>query len=144
MWKELLESLSSECEFNPSATPEAIAEGEISLSATFPEELRTILGESDGVYGEYKLGLLWPLEQIVQDNLMFRSHEEFPELYMPFESLLFFCDDGGGDQFAFTVLAGKVRKPDIFVWNHEDDSRTWVAPSLKVFYEWWLTGKLNV
>lgn len=143
MWKELLETLSSECEFNPPATPEAIAEGERRLSASFPEELQSILGESDGVYGEYKLGLLWPLERIVQDNLMFRSHEEFPELYMPFESLLFFGDDGGGDQFAFTVLAGKVRKPDIFVWNHEDDSRTLAAPSLKVFYEWCLSGKLT-
>jgi hypothetical protein len=32
----------------------------------------------------------------------------------------------------------------VFVWNHEDDSRTWVAPSLRVYLEWWLTGKIKI
>jgi hypothetical protein len=24
------------------------------------------------------------------------------------------------------------------VWDHEQDSRTWVAPSLRTYLEWWL------
>lgn len=63
---------------------------------------------------------------------------------MPFEPLLFFADAGNGDMFAYTVCNGSVRRPDIFVWNHEDDSRTWVAPSLALYLEWWLSGKLKV
>ena len=143
MWKELLVALNPECEFHPPASSDQIYEAEGALTASFPEEFCSILRESDGVEGEYGLGVLWPLKRIVRDNLTFRSHEKFANLYMPFDSLLFFGDAGNGDQFAFAVLAGVVRKPDVFVWNHEDDSRTWVAPTLKVFFEWWLTGKLT-
>jgi hypothetical protein len=63
---------------------------------------------------------------------------------MPFDNLLFFADAGNGDQFAFPIQAGEVRRPDVFCWNHEDDSRIWVAPSLEKYLEWWLTGKLTV
>ncbi|WP_162255066.1 hypothetical protein [Paenibacillus sp. Soil522] len=36
----------------------------------------------------------------------------------------FFADAANGDQFAFPILNGKIVKKDIYVWNHEDDSRT--------------------
>ena len=39
---------------------------------------------------------------------------------------------------------GKTDRLDIFVWNHEDDSRTWVAPNLSKFIEWWTNGTLKV
>ncbi|MFC8130073.1 SMI1/KNR4 family protein [Streptomyces sp. NPDC057302] len=47
-----------------------------------------------------------------------------------FDALLFFGDNGGGDQFAF------VRTPerdDIFAWDHGTDSRKWIAPHLESF-----------
>ena len=43
---------------------------------------------------------------------------------MPFDSLLLFGQLGNGDLFAHPVLDGAVRE-DVFVWDHEDDSRTW-------------------
>lgn len=46
---------------------------------------------------------------------------------MPFDSLVFFGDNGGGDQFAFARLPDR---PDVFVWEHETDSRYVVAGSL--------------
>ena len=70
---------------------------------------------------------VWSLEQIVQQNLYFRTAPDFAGLYMPFDPLLFFGDKGGGDQFAFVVTP---RRPDIFVWDHESDSRRWVANDL--------------
>ena len=94
--------------------------------------------------GEYGLGLLWSAERIEADNLNFRTFPAFKELYMPFDALLFFGDAGNGDQFAYIVLRREVRRSDIFVWDHETDSRTWVAPSLGVFYDWWFTGKLKI
>ncbi len=62
--------------------------------------------ESDGIEGEYGPGLIWLLDRIVEDNLCFRGHTDFNELYMPFDCLLFFADAGGGDQFAFLINAG--------------------------------------
>ena len=61
-----------------------------------------------------------------------------------FDPLLFFADAGNGDQFAFVITAGKIRRPDIFAWDHENDSRTWVAPSLAKYLEWWLSGDLKL
>ncbi|MEU9917381.1 SMI1/KNR4 family protein [Streptomyces sp. NPDC051001] len=49
-------------------------------------------------------------------------------LYMPFDALLFFGDNGGGDHFAFVQ---RPQRPDIFVWEHESDSRRWVAGDLR-------------
>ena len=87
---------------------------------------------------------MWSTERIQQDNIEFRTTEDFKDLYMPFDSLLFFADAGNGDQFAFTVLNGEIRRNDIFVWNHENDSRTWAASNLKQYLEWWLSGKLQI
>lgn len=66
--------------------------------------------ESDGIEGEYDLGLIWLLDRIVEDNLFFRGHTDFKELYMPFDCLLFFADAGDGDQFAFPIHAGGTTK----------------------------------
>ncbi len=106
-----------------------------------PLDLAAFLAESDGLTGEYGLGLVWPLARIVEDNLMFRTFEDFASLYMPFDPLLFFADAGNGDQFAFRWRADLI---DVFVWDHENDSRTWVASNLKQYLEWWLNGKIKL
>ena len=77
-------------------------------------------------------------------KVKFRSKTDFRQLYMPFDSLLFFADPGNGDQFAFPIQSSSIRRADVFVWNHEDDSRTWVAPSLEKYLEWWLDGTIQV
>ncbi|MFD9096994.1 SMI1/KNR4 family protein [Streptomyces collinus] len=56
-------------------------------------------------------------------------------------SLLFFADTGGGDLFA---LLSRIDRPDVFTWNHEDDSRTWVAPNLATYLEWRMTGRIDL
>ena len=144
MWKEMIKSLTNQCEFYLPVRHGLISAVERSLGMSLPDELKGLLAESNGVLAAYGLGLIWPIERIESDNLEFRQRPDFRELYMPFDSLLFFADAGNGDQFAFTVLNGVVRRPDVFVWNHEDDSRTWVAPSLQIYLEWWLGGKLSL
>jgi len=57
---------------------------------------------------------------------------------------LFFADAGNGDQFAYKIEDGQVKSPDIYVWNHEDDSRIRIAPSLRAYLEGWLQGTLSV
>jgi hypothetical protein len=120
-------------------------EAERQLGLVLPSDLRAVLRESNGVEGEYELGLLWPLDRIVEDNFRFRTSEDFKSLYMPFSHLLFIADAGNGDQFAYPIRAdGTIRCPDVFVWSHEEDSRTWVAPSLRLYFEWWLSGRIKL
>src|SRR5215472_15389084 len=130
MWQQLVKEICPECRFFAPANKSDISAVETELEVSLPEELSEILGESNGVHGDCGLGLIWPLEQIRTDNLRFRKHPEFKDLYMPFDNLLFFGDGGNGDQFAYSICNGFIRRPDVFVWNHENDSREWVAPSL--------------
>ncbi len=58
-----------------------------------------------------------------RQSLLFRNHPDFPKLYMPFDSLLLFAGAGKEDRLAFAVLAGKARMGNVYVWDHEDDSR---------------------
>jgi len=144
MWRAFLESLSNDCTFASAATPDAIAAAEQNLQVEIPLELVGLLSESDGIAGQYGLGLVWPLSRIVADNLSFRGNPDFRELYMPFDSFLFFADAGNGDQFAYSICGGVIRRPDVFLWDHEQDSRSWVAPSLRSYLEWWLTGRIKL
>ena len=144
MWRELVSKHDDSISFAAAASSFEVDQAAESLGVPFPESLRSALLESNGIEGEYGEGLLWPVSRIVSDNLLFRSNPDFRELYMPFDCLLFFADAGNGDQFAFVVLDGEVRREDIFVWNHEADSRSWVAPHLEAFYERWLTGEIKV
>jgi hypothetical protein len=143
-WREFIKNSESDSTFHSPATLDEIANAESSLDVEFPDELKDLLQESDGVEGSYGLGLIWNVERIKKDNLFFRQFLDYKDIYMPFEHLLFFGDAGNGDQFAFGILNGKIQRPDIFVWDHEDDSRTWIAPSLEKYLEKWINGKLKI
>lgn len=56
--------------------------------------------------------------------MIFRQSVDFRELYMPFDCLLFIADAGNGDQFAYSIVGGAIRRDDIFAWDHENDSRS--------------------
>lgn len=144
MWREFVRQFVPEHQFFSAVTIEAIASASNEIGVELPDELQNLLLETNGVFGSYELGLVWPIERIVEDNGAFRSNIHFRELYMPFDSLLFFADAGNGDQFAYSIVGGRVRRTDIFVWNHEDDSRVWVAPSLGKYLEWTATGKIKL
>jgi len=144
MWIKLIEKVSEEFVFSSPAKLIDVEKAEKELGISFHHDLKEALLESDGIYGEYGLGLLWSVERIQADNINFRTNIDFKELYMPFDHLLFFADAGNGDQFAFPVQNGLIRNDDIFVWNHEDDSRNWVSPNLKNYFEGWLTGRIKI
>ena len=143
-WLTRIGQLEPHAIFSRGALPSQIESCEKSLRLSLPSSLKELLYQSNGVEGEYGLALVWPIDRIEQDNLSFRSNADYADLYMAFDSLLFFGDAGNGDQFAFPIHEGSVRRPDVFVWNHEDDSRTWAAPSLDLYLEWWLSGRLKL
>ncbi|MEV6205729.1 SMI1/KNR4 family protein [Kitasatospora sp. NPDC051914] len=127
MWREAALGAFPGAEFCRPAQVVALADAEHRLGRGLPAELRQLLLESNGIVGRSAVDTVWPVEQIVEQNLLFRSDGSFAELYMSFDALLFFGDNGGGDQFAFVQTP---RRPDVFVWEHETDSRRWVARDL--------------
>ena len=143
MWRELVERSYPQHEFHAGASEAELSEAERRLEHPLPTDLREMLSESDGVLGEFGLGLVWPVSRIVEDNLGFRSNADFRDLYMPFDSLLFFADAGNGDQFAFRLVS-VLWDRDIYAWIHEDDSRTWVASGLGQYLEWWADGRIEL
>jgi hypothetical protein len=143
MWRHLVERCYPDHEFRPPASESVLTDAERRLSTTFPQHLRDLLTESDGVFGGYGLALVWPVTRIVVDNLDFRTGAVFRGHYERFDDLLFFGDAGNGDQFAFR-LAGGLWAADVFAWDHEDDRRSWVAPDLRRYLEWWADGRLTL
>ncbi|MGW1030042.1 SMI1/KNR4 family protein [Streptomyces sp. NPDC002577] len=128
MWREIAAQAFAEAEFIEPVASVNLADAEQRLGCSLPSELMSLLQDTDGIVGDYGVDTVWPLERIVEDTLHFWSDRTFATLYMTFQPLLFFGDNGGGDQFAF------IRTPpraDIFVWDHEDDSRRWVARDLR-------------
>jgi hypothetical protein len=124
-------------ELKPAAAEDAVALVEERLRQSLPQSLRSLLGASDGISAEYGVEIVWSADRILVENISMRNNEQFRSLYMPFDPLLFFGDNGGGDQFAF------VRTPardDVFIWGHETDSRNWISPSLESFLRSYLGG----
>lgn len=127
MWKGAAVGALPNVGLRPPVDETALADAERRLGRNLPAQLAALLLETDGVTGAHAKDAVWPLARIVERNLLFWSPDAFPGLYMPFDALLFFGDNGGGDQFAFVLTP---RRPDIFVWDHEDDSRLWAAREL--------------
>jgi hypothetical protein len=111
-----------------------------------PMELQAFYRQTNGVHetmnGEVIGAFIWPVESVVQTNSDYRKNADFKRLYMSFDQLFFFADTGNGDLFGFSTLHGTFARCDVFIWDHEDDSRTWVAPNLEAFIEWRLQGKI--
>jgi len=144
MWKEFIKNISEGYILVEPAMENEIHKLEKIFSVEISNELKTFLSESNGVYDTYKCPIIWSVKQIIEENSNLRKYEHFKDIYMPFDCLLFVADAGNGDLFGYSILNGIVQKDDIYVWNHEDDSRTWVASSLKKFIKGWTDGTISV
>ncbi|MFG2888906.1 SMI1/KNR4 family protein [Streptomyces sp. NPDC048248] len=123
MWREIARQALPEVELSEPADPAMVTTAEQRLGCSIPTELVVLLQETDGIVGHDGVETLWPLSRIAEENLHFRSDRAFVDLYMPFDPLLFFGDNGGGDRFAFVRTPPR---PDVFVWN----TRTTVVDGL--------------
>ncbi|MGW3625473.1 SMI1/KNR4 family protein [Streptomyces sp. NPDC000880] len=137
MWKEAAAGALPDVEFRAPVDATALAEAERRLGRSLPSQLTALLMETDGIVDEYGTDVVWSLDRIVEQNLLFWSPDTFPGLYMPFDPLLFFGDNGGGDQFAFVLT---TERPNIFVWDHENDSRLWAAREMEDYLHRSLAG----
>jgi hypothetical protein len=135
-WKQLTKTHARDAKFGRPASETRLVAVEQALGVHLPDSLRGFLLEADGVTADYGSRVIWSAADIKKRNLEFRTLDSFHDLYMPFDHLLFFGDDCGGDQFAFAIQAdGQVHKHDIFRWEHETDARSWFAGRLEQFLE---------
>jgi len=113
-----------------------------------PKELETLYLQTNGVStimdGDIMGDLVWPIQKVIELNKEQRSYPAWKDLFMSFDQLLFVSDAGNGDLFGYVVLNGEIRSTDILTWNHEDDSRKWVAENLASFMRGWTDGSISV
>jgi len=137
MWRELADELGL-TSVDP-ASEEDIAATEAAVGCKLPHDLRGLLTETDGL-GD---GLVLSASDIARTNHEMRTTEDFATLYMPFEPLLLFGAEGDGNLYGFRILAGDAKPDDVFVWDHETDSRTATAFGLERYIrgERWHAGE---
>ena len=140
MWRELIAAGDGiGVRLAEPATEAAVAAAGRALGAAFPESLADLLVETDGIADQYGFPIAWPIDRLVERNRAMREEPEFPDLYMPFDCLLFFGEIGNGDLVGFRVMRG-ASPDDVYVWDHELDSRIWIAPSLEAYLRKQLDG----
>ncbi|GGA49158.1 SMI1/KNR4 family protein [Psychrobacillus lasiicapitis] len=144
MWKKYIETISKEYNFKAPATNSEITLIKKELNVELPEKLLALFNETNGVFDKHDCPLIWSTQQIVEENLFFRNFDDYKDIFMPFDNLLFFSDGGNGDLFGFGILNGNIQRDDIFVWNHEDDSRNWIASSLEDFIKGWISSEISI
>ena len=135
-WKKLANRYVRDAKFGRPASEKRIAAVEQSLGVCLPDALREFLLEANGMRADHGADLIWSVADIERFNQEFRTSASFRPLYMPFDHLLFFGQDGGGDQFAYAIHGdGQIHNEDIFLWEHESDARSWFAGRLEQFLE---------
>jgi len=135
-WRDLATSLEPNVRFAAPATEEELQQVEAALGVSLPVHLRDLLLETDGIHDRTGATIVWRAEEIIKRNLYFRDSDGWEDLYMPFDHLLFFGDNGGGDQFAYPIqVGGSINNYDVLRWVHETDAREWYANRLEVFLE---------
>jgi len=133
-WKDFILELDPRAELGEPVPDERIVQAEKALGGALPEELREFLLEVGTVTWEAMLAELWSIEDIEEQNVQFRTYEDFKELYMPFDHLLFFGADGCGDMYCYAIDGDRViRRNDIFMWDHETDARNHETYGLRRF-----------
>lgn len=144
IWKNTIRSVSTQVYFKNPATEEEWMSIKEALNVDLPLDLLELFKDTNGVFDEFGCPYVWSTNQIIQDNLFFRNYDDYKDIYMPFDHLLFFSETGCGDLFGYPILNGVIQRDDIFVWDHESDSRKWIASSLEDFLEGWISGKISV
>jgi hypothetical protein len=108
---------------NPPATEKQLSEVEEALGNKLPADLRDYLLEMNG-----DDWLIFSTDDIIKDNLYTRGID----YYMPLNCFLFFGRNGSGDYYGYPITSSDgVQDFNVFMWEHEDDSRIWKANNLE-------------
>ncbi len=143
MWKDYINTFTQEYRFNPPANENEVAQISEKLGAVCPEELTSLLLETNGIDHELGYPLIYSTLQIVDRNIEERTSEDNKEMGLSYDDMLLFSDAGNGDYFGYIIKNGVVQD-GIYVGDHEEGSRTKVASSLREFIKGWTTGEIAI
>jgi hypothetical protein len=139
-WRKHISALSPDVEFNPPARPEEIRDAETMLNVAFPESLRELWSQSNGLIDRYGGWFVWSTDEIVKRNLEMRTFPRFEELFMPFDPLLFLATREAGTCFSLRSAAVEldmsscsdgITKPTAEYWRNIISRRLWKNSSLR-------------
>lgn len=144
-WLRGLDSLGDAVSLAEPVDPEALADAEERLGLIFPEDLRSLLYETDGIGGTGRGEPVWPVERIAEENLLLRSAGSTPALPDGADDdLLFFGDVGEGQLLAYELdSGGEISDPDVFVWQRGVGEAVWIASDLQSLLDDWVRGELS-
>lgn len=89
MWKTFISTISTDFQFKSPAKKAEISQIKEKLNVELPNDLSSLLNETNGVFDEYDCPFIWSIEQILEENLNVRKFDDFKDLYMPFDCLFF-------------------------------------------------------
>ena len=126
IWNILYKELTDTHDYikpNPPATKKQILDVEKAVGYKLPGDLKELLLEMNG-----DNWLVFSTEQIIETNLSVRKLD----CYMPLDCLLFFGGNGCGNYYGYPIThQDGVRYDNVFMWEHEYDSRIWKANNLE-------------
>src|SRR5690348_15719846 len=106
-WLRGLDSNGGTVKLADPVDPDALADAEERLGVMLPEDLRSLLHETDGIAGVSGGEPVWPVERIAEENVLLRSAGSTPALPDGADDdLLFFGDAGDGRLLAYEMDAG--------------------------------------
>src|SRR4051812_18600685 len=109
MWKNYISSISKDYTFKPSTSNAEIIQISEELNVELPKKILELYGETNGVFDSFGCPLIWSTSQMLKDNVFFRNFADYKDVYMPFDHLLFFSDNGCGDLFGYKILNGSIQ-----------------------------------
>lgn len=145
MWKELIKESQfgrtdteiPEWQYSPGVENTKFKEFEEEFSFPIPRDLKALYRETNGLFlsfqEEFSFQIFPKFDELVRTNRIFRGRDY--SCYMPFEHLLLFCALPNGDWFAFAKNSDGTIRDEIYLWEHETDSRLFVFYSLSQLIE---------
>jgi hypothetical protein len=133
MWMAYIQEFSELTTFSVPNSAIEIKQLESKLGTILPLDLYNLLLETNGVFFNYGVALIKPIQDLVKTNAVFRqgrlsSHD--------FRNLLLFSEHGNGDEYGFVIENDEIAPYKIVCWNHEEDSLEAVPAPLKAFLEY--------
>ena len=127
----------SECQ--APASIEDIEAAETSLNCCFPESLRSLLLETDGVLSRMSVRngewfkenwFVWPVAEIVEQNQWLREHN--PDRHL--DRFIFFSSPGtDGNMFGFPAAVSPTTDASVFEWFADETEDAFVPDGLQRF-----------
>ena len=145
-------SCASKAAYFPPALAEDIGSAEVRLNVIFPQSLRSLLLETDGVMSKLSvhrsewfdnMWLILPIREILAENCRTISTNN-QSLRNKYQTLFFAGAGCDGILFGFPINREQAGQQSVVVWHPIRDTLEPVAQSLKEFIDRWLGGTIKV